>query len=127
MKNVKNFSTGLFLALMLFSVHTSFGQDQNVQSKNLAAPPPAKVLGMADNNIETVSYSLFPNPCSEKLTVELNHVDVLPGTEVNIYSLTGKKVWSGILAQKVVIDVSKLNRGIYIINCNGASYKFQKV
>ncbi|AEV32291.1 hypothetical protein Oweho_1291 [Owenweeksia hongkongensis DSM 17368] len=128
MKNVNKLSTAIIAGLMLLGSQVSFGQDENVLTENpLAPPPPPRVLSQSETIEGVNSLSFFPNPCRENLTVILSDKVGLQNEEVSIYNLTGKKVWNGFIGQKGIVDVSKLNTGIYIISCNGVSYKFQKV
>lgn len=128
MKNVNKLNTALIAGLMLLSSQVSFGQKENVQSENLLAPPPPpRTMSQLETEEEGQSLAFFPNPCRKNLTVILKDQERFQNEEISIYSLTGKKVWNGSISQQSVIDVSELNTGIYIINCNGASYKFQKV
>lgn len=59
-----------------------------------------------------IAVSVYPNPVSDKLTIETS----LPGCQLEVYSITGAKVYSqNDCAEKVEINVSTLPSGAYVI------------
>lgn len=128
MKNVNKLSFVLIAGIMLFASHASFAQDENVLPTNETPPPPPRVLSESEHQVSpSISLGFYPNPCNDRLTVELENPEHYDRQQVNIYSLTGKTVWSGTIHHKQPIDVSAFNPGIYIVSCDGASAKFQKI
>ena len=125
MKNANKLSLALIASIMLFTGHISLGQEKNVNDNDYVAP--SRTLTQPDNKVESsLSIGFYPNPCKDVLTIELENHESFKDEIINIYSLTGTRVWNGTISQKKTINVSDLNPGFYILNCNGASYKFQK-
>lgn len=63
---------------------------------------------------ESFSFSIFPNPAANHLTVELPVIS--SRTEIKIFNMLGALTYSSVLInQKTIIDVSTLMSGAYII------------
>jgi hypothetical protein len=68
------------------------------------------------------NYSIFPNPVQNELNVDFT----LPSSktvEVRVYDITGKIVFTNSFngvegLNKNVIDISTLNKGVYMLECN---------
>jgi hypothetical protein len=73
--------------------------------------------------VNTNRFSFFPNPVNRFLTIEST-----PGeTELSIYDLPGKKLFSTVLREsKTTVDLSFLSRGIYMITTEKKNYKASK-
>ncbi len=70
------------------------------------------IQGIA-TDIKTVSnleFSFYPNPTTDKFYIEVNSPDKL---SVTLYDVNGRLVYSEIVNNKSIIDVSNLNQGIY--------------
>ena len=67
---------------------------------------------------------LYPNPVGDLLTLSCNGEQVL----VEIYDLKGSCLFSGLLSgeDNCRLDVSFLNRGVYMVNVSGETYKIIK-
>lgn len=63
--------------------------------------------------IENVSISIFPNPCSELLTINTKE---LSNVELKIYNLSGELILQERLKTQNKIDVSSLSPGIFVIS-----------
>lgn len=61
-------------------------------------------------NVNFIKVSIFPNPVSDILTINGEY------SEVNIYDLLGKLVFSS--TPKKTLNISNLNNGIYIVRIN---------
>jgi hypothetical protein len=79
-------------------------------------------------NVEEINtnsnFIIFPNPASEKLTVEINKKE-----DVNliIYNLLGVCIYSSELVnQSNEIDISTFAKGIYVIRIIGADWSVQR-
>ena len=76
----------------------------------------AMVTGVA----ETRGFRAYPNPASETLTVEMEGTWSL----VRIYDFTGRHIHVPVREQgpkKVVLDISRLPAGIYLVKVSGGS------
>ena len=86
------------------------------------------------NISKQVSFSLYPNPTSDKLTTELNY-SVSGNSQITIFDITGKQLMNEnfINSEELThtIDVSKLNSGKYFIhytiNNNSYTQSFVKI
>ena len=80
------------------------------------------------SNIETNpnSFSLYPNPSSSYITISNNLID----SYVEIYSLSGEKLFSTTFDIETTINTNEFSSGIYIIyltaNNNRNCIKFVK-
>ena len=78
------------------------------------------------NDIDGLSSSdaIFPNPVSDVLYFNFN-----VGSEVTmqIFSATGQLVKEENLSFDGAVDVSDLNKGLYIVKIDGKTYKFSKL
>ena len=77
-------------------------------------------LGVANNNAFAKGLSIFPNPASTQL--EISIPQFAEAVDVVIYDLVGKQVQTVKIAEeRTTIDISKLNRGIYLVHILGAT------
>ncbi|WP_084403467.1 T9SS type A sorting domain-containing protein [Epilithonimonas caeni] len=79
--------------------------------------PTYQCVNLAVADISKNTVSIYPNPVTESLTVSMN----FKKTEAaEIYSLDGRKVSeSNINSNNNVINVSKLNKGVYLLKIKG--------
>ena len=69
---------------------------------------------------------LYPNPATDKLTVELSGVNMDAAT-LKIYGITGVAVHISELTQlKTVVDLSNLDQGIYLISVETGDHTLLK-
>jgi DNA/RNA endonuclease YhcR with UshA esterase domain len=74
-------------------------------------------LGIEENN----SFSIYPNPASETLVL-----NVQPNSFVQIYSMNGSLIYEG--AGETTLDISEFESGIYQINVfQNENYSSQKL
>jgi hypothetical protein len=79
--------------------------------------------GLAEQPANTTRFNFFPNPASSLLTIE----GASGETELSIYDLPGKKLFSTVLREsKTTLDLSFLSKGIYIITTEKNNYKEAK-
>ncbi|MEO0404053.1 MAG: phospholipase D-like domain-containing protein, partial [Bacteroidota bacterium] len=69
-------------------------------------------LSITDNPL--VQVSMYPNPTSQTLTIE---GDI--NSEVEVFNLQGQLVLSEAMNNKVALDISTLNAGIYLVKVAG--------
>nr|WP_321453532.1 GLUG motif-containing protein [uncultured Carboxylicivirga sp.] len=74
----------------------------------------------AIDNVDTNNFKIFPNPASD--IIYINGAKGL----VTIYSITGKKILTHDLSNSNSINLSNINKGIYILNADGKNVKFIK-
>jgi len=79
--------------------------------------PAYQCTNLAVTDINKNQVSVYPNPVIENLTVSM---DFKKTETAEIYSLDGRKISeSGINANNNVINVSKLNKGVYLLRIKG--------
>ena len=67
---------------------------------------------LSNTNFKTIEFNLYPNPTSKYLSLETNQSEI---TSVEIYNLQGKLMLQQKSTQLTNIDVSLLNKGIYLV------------
>ena len=72
-------------------------------------------LSVENNNVDGVKMAMYPNPAQFELRFATNDFKIDNTTKFLIYDVKGKQVKKGTLSNKS-IDVSTLNKGIYIVN-----------
>lgn len=85
-------------------------------------------LGLEEENTETVSFSVYPNPTSDNFTIELKGNYNTSKMHYKLMDLTGKKVQEGNLMNSK-LDVSNLDNGVYYLRLeqNGIYFEGKKV
>lgn len=71
-------------------------------------------------NDKSVQFTIYPNPTKDFVIVELAHNN---STRITISDITGKTIIDRITTGKEFIDVSFLNKGIYLIKVNNSASK----
>lgn len=68
---------------------------------------------------------LFPNPAQDVLNIEGKNLD---GAKLSVTNVMGQtvQVQSNNYNERITLDISVLNTGVYFVNINGQSYKFIK-
>lgn len=84
-----------------------------------------KVLGIKDETSTVTSWSLYPNPVIDNLTVSLEMKEYTQA-EVSIYNLTGQKSWSGSETlnagtNRIVIPMASFRPGMYYLRIKSAN------
>jgi FtsP/CotA-like multicopper oxidase with cupredoxin domain len=95
--------------------------DMNTGNTTFSQPVPVEingVIGIKENKKNSSTFSLYPNPTQETITVQTNS-DVF---EIEILNSIGQIVLSKTYTEQ--INVSELNKGIYIIRLKGKSGNF---
>jgi type IX secretion system substrate protein/parallel beta helix pectate lyase-like protein len=84
------------------------------------------VTGISIYELQSVSFSIYPNPASNYLTVES---PLISKANIKIFNMLGGLEYSSeITKRKVIIDISTLFNGAYIIQIsNGESISRQKL
>ena len=78
-----------------------------------------------ENNRQTDSYKVFPNPFSQELTIEVKSPQ---SNDFTIYNIIGEIVTSGKLNSQVsTIDLSSLAPNVYILNIENQSIRLIKI
>ena len=136
-----DYSTGeLFLALYdadyndnycntaMYYVNTSNGEmkyigkllGRTVEVSALFAVQTANPQGIA--TAQAAELSVYPNPAKDQL-----HVDgVENGTMIMVYDMTGKIVAQQTATENTVINLSGLNKGVYVVAAGASKIKFVK-
>tara|TARA_R110002073_G_scaffold123234_2_gene266871 strand:+ start:53994 stop:56732 length:2739 start_codon:yes stop_codon:yes gene_type:complete len=89
----------------------------------------ANTLSTNDVTNNKLGASIYPNPAQNELNISGSEIDFNSDVKYQISDITGKLIQRGVLSNKKV-DVSALNRGLYIINIESkgvnGSLKFLK-
>jgi hypothetical protein len=118
--------TGRYLVIWLFphEMENMRTGEKEYQNGELIASADyywsAQEVGI-NENFQTTTFNLYPNPVSNILHIESGSNNVIP--EVKIYSIQGVLL---INTKGNLIDVSLLTSGIYIVEINGVSRKIVK-
>ncbi|MDW3195077.1 MAG: T9SS type A sorting domain-containing protein [Cytophagales bacterium] len=67
----------------------------------------------ADKLTEPIQVSVYPNPSSERVQIE---VDEMRAHKLALFDLNGRQVLTKVFMRRTEIDVSNLNPGLYIIS-----------
>ncbi len=71
------------------------------------------IVGSADNN-EKIAFSLFPNPASDKLNIEIS--GSIGEKSLSVYNIQGQLMWQQTARQeKLEIDIARLSKGLYLL------------
>lgn len=82
-----------------------------------------EILTTTINEFNNNSFSIYPNPANNSITIETNEA-----FELKIINLLGEVVIEQKIKNKETIDISQLNQGVYFIQSNkGQSIKFIKL
>lgn len=99
-------------------IKLSFNSNGKVVEQNITIS--TAVLGTNDLSKSTVN--LYPNPVENILYIEVKDAD-----KAEIYNITGAKITEKTLQKgKNQIDVSSLQKGVYIIKVNNSTFKVIK-
>jgi hypothetical protein len=93
--------------------YTSAG---NFLTEGLLQPEPIIVSGIKDF-VSNGNITVFPNPFSDKIWIKSDNSS--PIVHVNIFSITGQKVYDNSFAGGDVIETGDLTPGMYILFAYG--------
>lgn len=104
------------------SFMSQISNDFNFQINNAVIP----AVGIKENS-NKISFTLFPNPVSDKITISAN-TDLSKDLQVSIADVTGKLVKSEMIDAdlKNYINVSDLEKGIYFLTINADGVNSRK-
>jgi photosystem II stability/assembly factor-like uncharacterized protein len=81
-------------------------------------------LQSTDEIKEPELISIYPNPVSDKLTIEINN-EIKDNMTIRIFSIDGKlmlsRQYSGLNQDRLILDLSNFSSGLYLLNCQGSS------
>jgi hypothetical protein len=82
----------------------------------------------AISELSVQKMNIYPNPFSDKTTIEFNEMD-LSGYKLSVFGLSGNKVFDidNITSDKIEIEKGSLPPGIYIIELKGDKVYRQKI
>lgn len=78
----------------------------------------AEVCTMGINEISTSQFTIYPNPASDRILLDLSHIDQNTMSEiadVEVYNILGEKLKTETVKASNEISVSDLSTGIYMI------------
>ncbi|HPS74406.1 MAG TPA: T9SS type A sorting domain-containing protein [Bacteroidales bacterium] len=64
-------------------------------------------------------FSVYPNPASSFFRISLGHSDSATDLQVDIFNITGMKVFSDRFSDGKAIEISSLTNGIYLVRISG--------
>jgi hypothetical protein len=115
----KNLTAGVTYYYRVYSYNEA---GPSLASETVSGTPNA-VTGVEDG---TTGISVYPNPVDDRLQLTL-----LPGTErIEVVNMQGKivvRVATAHSASRVIIDVSALSRGIYVVRTFGTSHNILRI
>jgi hypothetical protein len=79
---------------------------------------PVNVVGLPDYNLKPTDYKLYPNPASDRITIQLSN-SMNDNFSYKIYNLEGRMVKEGqvkVIDQKIEIDLIDLVKGLYQVH-----------
>ncbi|MDO5759753.1 MAG: T9SS type A sorting domain-containing protein [Bacteroidota bacterium] len=80
-------------------------------------------LSLNDLSIENEIF-VYPNPAKDYLKI----FDNSPSKkQISLYSLDGKLILQSSVVNNESVDISFLEKGIYLLKCNGQTFKFSKL
>ncbi|MBU2949945.1 T9SS type A sorting domain-containing protein [Tamlana agarivorans] len=68
-------------------------------------------------------FAIYPNPANDILNIKSNNLQI---SAVSIYSLLGKSVYKNNQFSGSIIDLSSINRGVYILKIEASGRTFSK-
>ena len=84
-------------------------------------------MAVGINELATLDFMLYPNPANDVLFIETG--EIIGGFIVNIIDLTGRTVFTKELSSSTVkleLNVSTLNKGMYLVNLQTESATISK-
>lgn len=78
------------------------------------------ISSLALNEIDDNSVTIFPNPVGDYIHIQ--SMKVLSNISFELVDLNGKTILTGTLTEKYTIDVSHLERGVYILRFKNEEY-----
>ncbi|WP_422004329.1 MBG domain-containing protein [Roseivirga pacifica] len=115
-------------AAQAYSGTITFDYDGGSQSKSVSGNG-VIVTDIDDQLIDEAAISVYPNPASDVITLDLTELYGLP-VDVNIYNTTGKPMFGKrkVTDSKLRVNVSSYESGVYILRfSNGQSVVNKKV
>ena len=115
-------------AAQVYSGTITFDYEGGSQSKSVSGNG-VIVTDIDDQLINASTISIYPNPASDVITLDLTELYGLP-VDVNIYNTTGKPMFGKreVTDSKLQVNVSSYESGVYIVRfSNGQSVVNKKV
>ena len=117
-----NGATGTSLENLAPGVYTAVVTDENGCQKTFGPFVVENITNVNDPDFVT-GFKVYPNPTSDLLFFEINTNQVV-GATVNIYTVTGKLLWSKVAYKGTQIsdriDVSAFQTGVYLLEMKTA-------
>lgn len=86
---------------------------------------PCGGVGLVDQNDQSIGVSVFPNPATDKIVIEVSNVNAQ--TKIEICNLLGSMVTSiKSVSESNIIDISSLEKGVYLITVTDEKNKAVK-
>lgn len=82
----------------------------------------ARYGALGANEFELNSITVYPNPAKDWFTVNFEGID----SDYELYDLLGKSIKKGTIQSGQKIDIEQLNKGVYVLNIQSASFNETK-
>jgi hypothetical protein len=117
--NISNFTGALFndsLYMVSMAGYDGVGTSSANEWLNMG---PSPFVGIKEVSNTSAALFIYPNPATNQLTVL--KPSSIKTYSVKLFDALGKNVWSasGMVADKISIDVKPLNNGIYFVQLTG--------
>lgn len=104
-----------------FEVNPSIPESINAFRFELVFSP----IDLSTEDFEEIKFSVYPNPASTKATIELPNTQNLEAWNLEIYSITGKKLQAESIAQNQqthTISLNSMSSGVYLVKVFNNQY-----
>ena len=103
------------------SVYSSTNVNYSVFAARYEAHFVSFTNGINENSIKN-NLSLFPNPATNSLTLNLSQLKMLQNTSVSVYDIQGKLLLHQSITQPLTeLNITQFAKGIYIVKVNSDS------
>ena len=80
-------------------------------------------VGIKMNDDFESNFKIYPNPATDELNIE-NTNNIKGSMEVRISDQTGRIIWNGSYEERLILDISDLQYGIYLIRISGKGINY---
>ena len=119
----------LIAGIIAFIAFTSDAQVKYIYLK-ISQPNVEECITGIENTFKNCDINIFPNPSKGEFTLEINNVNAQKEFDLSVYDISGKEILNQQIRVfeklKEIIDLSRYNKGTYVINIRGEHNDFFK-